>query len=77
MNFAFCDGSVRFIKNSISCWSYAPGGTETPSYGDTVPNGISLNASSLIVTVNPGCQFGVYQMLSTRNNGEVISSDSY
>jgi prepilin-type N-terminal cleavage/methylation domain-containing protein/prepilin-type processing-associated H-X9-DG protein len=77
VNFAFCDGSVRFIKNSINSWGYAPGGTESPSYGDTVPNGITLNASTLVVTVNPGCQFGVYQALSTRNNGEVISSDSY
>jgi prepilin-type N-terminal cleavage/methylation domain-containing protein/prepilin-type processing-associated H-X9-DG protein len=76
-NFAFCDGSVRFIKNSISSWSFAPGGTETPSYGDSVPNGITLNANTLVATVGPGTQFGVYQQLSTRNGGEVISSDSY
>ena len=63
---AFCDGSVRFIKNSINCWGYAPGGTETPSYGDTVPNGITLNSSTLIATVNTGCQFGVYQALDPR-----------
>ena len=24
-NFGFCDGSVRFIKNSISCWSFSTG----------------------------------------------------
>ena len=28
-------------------------------------------------TVAPGTQFGVYQQLTTRNGGEVISSDSY
>jgi prepilin-type N-terminal cleavage/methylation domain-containing protein/prepilin-type processing-associated H-X9-DG protein len=75
LNFAFVDGSVRFIKNSISSWGM--GGTESPSYGDAVPSGITLNSSTLIVTVNTGCQFGVYQTLSTRNGAEVISSDSY
>ena len=37
------------------------------------------NASTIIwgaATTNP-YQFGVYQALSTRNGGEVISSDSY
>ena len=49
-NFAFCDGSVRFIKTSISMGN--------PNY--TAP--ISI---------------GVYRQLSTRNGGEVISSDAY
>ena len=30
-----------------------------------------------IYTIAPGTQIGVFQMLSTRSGGEVISSDSY
>jgi prepilin-type N-terminal cleavage/methylation domain-containing protein/prepilin-type processing-associated H-X9-DG protein len=75
LNMAFVDGSVRFVKNSISSWQM--GGTESPNYQDAVPAGITLNSSTLVVTVGNGCQFGVYQQLSTRNGGEVISSDSY
>jgi prepilin-type N-terminal cleavage/methylation domain-containing protein/prepilin-type processing-associated H-X9-DG protein len=79
LNMAFCDGSVRFIKNSIQSWSFAPGGTETGYSGDAIPNGTTFNSTSghYLWTVNTGCQFGVYQALSTRSNGEVISSDSY
>ncbi len=62
-NFAFCDGSVHFIKNSVNSWnprSLSAGGSGPCSW-------------NYIVTQ----RFGVYQMLSTRNGGEVISSDSY
>ncbi len=64
-NFAFLDGSVRFIKDSISSWSYGPNG---------LPNGVTWANSKY--TAAPG-SLGVYQQLSTRNGGEVISADSY
>ncbi len=62
-NFAFCDGSVHFIKGSINSWnpkSLSAGGSGSCSWN--------------YITTQP---FGVYQTLATRNGGEVISSDSY
>ena len=67
VNMAFCDGSVRFVKNTISTWSF---NTATNN-----PNGVSL--TSFVYSLAPGSFVGVWQQLSTRNGGEVISSDSY
>ncbi|HKI20931.1 MAG TPA: DUF1559 domain-containing protein [Isosphaeraceae bacterium] len=66
-NFAFADGSVRFLKDSISTWPF------NPSTG--YPLGVTDTNGFLILAT--GTQYGVYQMLSTRSGGEVISSDSY
>jgi prepilin-type N-terminal cleavage/methylation domain-containing protein/prepilin-type processing-associated H-X9-DG protein len=73
LNFAFCDGSVRFIKNSIQSWTFTTG--QADSYGDQIPDGTTFNASTIIWGGTP--QLGIYQALSTRAGGEVISSDSY
>ena len=35
-NFGFCDGSVKFIKNSISSWTFQTGNAD--SYGDSMPD---------------------------------------
>jgi prepilin-type N-terminal cleavage/methylation domain-containing protein/prepilin-type processing-associated H-X9-DG protein len=74
LNFAFCDGSVRFIKNSIQSWTFQTANAD--SYGDAIPDGTTYNASTIIWSMGTA-QLGVYQKLSTRNGGEVISSDSY
>jgi prepilin-type N-terminal cleavage/methylation domain-containing protein/prepilin-type processing-associated H-X9-DG protein len=74
VNWAFCDGSVRFIKNAISSWAFQPG--PGPYYGASLPLGV--NYVNFTFSVTPGVtQFGIYQMLSTRANGEVVSSDQY
>ena len=66
-NFAFCDGSVRFLKESISSWQY--------NAASGFPNGVSDSSGTMVI--NAGTAIGVYQQLSTRAGGEVVSSDSY
>jgi prepilin-type N-terminal cleavage/methylation domain-containing protein/prepilin-type processing-associated H-X9-DG protein len=61
-NFSFADGSVRFIKNSIQSWNAA-----NITYTDSRPGVYNLNGQ-----IN-----GVFQALSTRNGGEVLSADQY
>ncbi len=70
-NFSFCDGSVKFIKNTISSWAF---GTSAGAHGNT-PLGVTY--ANYSYTINPGTVLGVYQQLSTRAGGEVISSDQY
>jgi prepilin-type processing-associated H-X9-DG protein len=86
-NFGFCDGSVKFIKNSISSWTFQTGNAD--SYGDSMPDNTTFTtvaptapatkSGSYLLNSKNGvpAQLGVYQQLSTRNGGEVISSDSY
>ncbi len=65
VNMAFTDGSVRFIKNTISSWSF------------NGANPVGVTFASFIYTVAPGAQVGVWQQLSTRNGGEVVSADQF
>jgi prepilin-type N-terminal cleavage/methylation domain-containing protein/prepilin-type processing-associated H-X9-DG protein len=69
-NLAFADGSVHFIKDSIQSWPYNP----ATGYPVGVTSGTNNNG---VYTMAPGTQFGIYQALSTRSFGEVISSDQY
>jgi prepilin-type N-terminal cleavage/methylation domain-containing protein/prepilin-type processing-associated H-X9-DG protein len=73
VNFAFVDGSVRFIKDTISSWAM------NPSAKGQSPMSLPYNVSwtNFTYTINPGAQLGVYQQLATRSGGEVISSDAF
>jgi prepilin-type N-terminal cleavage/methylation domain-containing protein/prepilin-type processing-associated H-X9-DG protein len=82
-NVALCDGSVRFVKETVDSWANNP--TALPY---CYPAGIttySAQDSSLTgsPTVSPlwqvgaGAKVGVWQKLATRNGGEVLSSDGY
>jgi len=80
-NFAFCDGSVKFLKDSINSWQIQnTGGTTIAAgpgaSGNGYPIGVSRDTSAGFIYAT-GTQLGVYQKLSTRNGGEVISSDQY
>jgi prepilin-type N-terminal cleavage/methylation domain-containing protein/prepilin-type processing-associated H-X9-DG protein len=75
LNFAFVDGSVRFIKNSIQSWTFQTAAAD--SYGDAIPDGTTFNATTIIWGTTAAYRPGVYQSLSTRAGGEVISSDAY
>ena len=70
VNMAFCDGSVHFIKNTINSWP------TTLSSGQWTPANVVYNSNSTY-SLTAGGMFGVYQALSTRAGGEVISSDAY
>ena len=69
-NFAFCDGSVRFLKDSISTWVLDNTGT---------PFGAAINPTTRVWAVTDPTQFrpGVYQALGSINGGEVVSADAY
>jgi prepilin-type N-terminal cleavage/methylation domain-containing protein/prepilin-type processing-associated H-X9-DG protein len=75
VNAAFCDGSVHFLKDSIDSWTIPspqvngmPAGASPASAPPGVDYGLVLAT---------GTRMGVYQKLSTRNGGEVISADQY
>jgi prepilin-type N-terminal cleavage/methylation domain-containing protein len=65
--FGFVDGSVRFLKDSIDSW---------PIDEDAeLPFGVSLNGR--LYQIGPNGRLGVYQRLTTRMGGEIVSNDSY
>jgi prepilin-type N-terminal cleavage/methylation domain-containing protein/prepilin-type processing-associated H-X9-DG protein len=75
INVGFADGSVRFIKDSISTLPFSQA-TGLPTALIATANG-SCADSAPLYSFQAGTQFGVWQALSTRAGGEVIGSDSY
>jgi prepilin-type N-terminal cleavage/methylation domain-containing protein/prepilin-type processing-associated H-X9-DG protein len=67
-NFAFADGSVRFLVDSINTWARDP--------GTGYPIGVTQDNRGFF-RMAPATRFGVYQALSTRAGNEVISSDQF
>jgi prepilin-type N-terminal cleavage/methylation domain-containing protein/prepilin-type processing-associated H-X9-DG protein len=75
INSAFADGSVRFIKDSISTLPFSQT-TGLPNALIATANGSCANSAPLY-SFQIGTQLGVWQAISTRAGGEVISADSY
>jgi prepilin-type N-terminal cleavage/methylation domain-containing protein/prepilin-type processing-associated H-X9-DG protein len=69
VNVAFCDGSVKFIKETINSWLIS--NTTGQPVGQTYTG--SGNNIRQWGTSKPG----VWQALSTRSMGEVISADQF
>lgn len=67
-NFAFADGSVKFISENIDSWKIDP--------ATKLPHGVMGSATSFY-TVSPGTHVGVYQAISTRGNGEIVNPSTY
>jgi len=75
-NFAMADGSVRFIKDTIDSWPMN-NQTATPlGVTQTNPPPVGGDSNGLYQLAS-GTYFHVYQALTTRSGGEVISADSY
>ena len=73
-NAAFADGSVHFLKSTISTWVVpSPQSSGTPVGTTLAPAPAPSNTLILSSTARPG----VYQALSTRAGGEVISADQF
>ena len=66
-NFAFADGSVHFLKDTINSWPIGRGAQ--------YPTGVSDSGG--IQVLAPGTQLGLFQKLSTRAGGEMTDNSSY
>ncbi|MDR3633271.1 MAG: DUF1559 domain-containing protein [Isosphaeraceae bacterium] len=78
INAAFCDGSVRFLKDSIDSWVVPPPQVNgMPQGAVPAPAAVPPASSDYGFLIGAGAKVGVYQKLSTRNGGEVVSSDQY
>ena len=68
-NVGFCDGSVRFVKDSIESVPFDPVTGDVPAF--------RLDPASGTYSIAPGTQLGVWQKLATRGFNEIVTSDSY
>ena len=76
VNAAFCDGSVRFIKDSIESWRNDPVTGYPPGIAYDIGGPVDHGDKS-VYTIAPGTYFGVWQRLSTRNLGETFGADAF
>ncbi|MHC5539736.1 DUF1559 family PulG-like putative transporter [Singulisphaera rosea] len=77
INASFCDGSVRFIKDTIDSWTIASPASNGLPVGATAENYSSVGPGDYGFSLATVSKVGVWQKLSTRNGGEVVSADQY
>jgi prepilin-type N-terminal cleavage/methylation domain-containing protein/prepilin-type processing-associated H-X9-DG protein len=75
INCVFGDGSVRFIKDSISTWPM--NGQNGSGYGPRLFIDLNVTISGGSIDVTSKIPLGVWQKLGTRSGGEIISADDY
>ena len=68
-NVGFCDGSVRFIKDTIESVAFDITTGDVPAF--------RLVPAAKTYAFSPGTHLGVWQKLSTRNFGEALAADSF
>jgi prepilin-type processing-associated H-X9-DG protein len=68
-NVSFCDGSVRFVKDTIDSVAFDPTTGAVPAFRQ--------DPATMTYSIAPGATPGVWQKISTRKGGEVVSADSY
>ena len=68
-NAGFCDGSVRFLKDSMDSVAFDPTTGAVPAF--------LYNPTADLYSVAPGARLGVWQKLATRNFGEVIGAGEF
>jgi prepilin-type processing-associated H-X9-DG protein len=68
-NIGMCDGSVKFIKDSIQSLPFNPGTGNNDAF--------VYSNSKFTWSIAAGIRLGVWQSLSTRDFDDVFASDSY
>ena len=68
VNAAFCDGSVKFLKDTIN---------SQPVDSSANAPGVAYDSTNKVYVISTPNQLGIFQKLATRNGGEVISADAY
>ncbi len=77
VNASFCDGSVRFIKDSIDSWTMQQPATKGLPLGATQELSSGKGPSDYGFDLSTVTRMGVWQKLSTRNLGEIVSADAF
>ena len=79
VNASFCDGSVRFVKDTIDSWTVATVSGSALPLGVTKENtaGSAAGMSDYGFAMSSATKVGVWQKLSTRGSGEIVSSDQF
>jgi prepilin-type processing-associated H-X9-DG protein len=68
-NAGFCDGSVRFIKDSIQSVPFDPKSGHVPAF--------QFDPVSGTYSIAPGTQLGVWQKLATRSFNEIVAANTF
>ncbi len=68
-NVGFCDGSVRFIKDTIESVAFDPSTGSVPAFPQ--------DPATATYSIAPGARLGVWQKIATRNLGEIVDTDQF